>query len=164
MTDVLMLVLTGVNVAIVAYALVIGRLEKAAAQKRLWREQRYRLAEETRRNLKTIAALEKLELNNNAIQNHEVRALIGQLCADETSAADWEFFSFLAKRRPSASTSVIDPAHLLSLARDTARKITAIADRAELAEEADPEASMRTHVKPRVEAVKTRLEELSGAL
>jgi Trm5-related predicted tRNA methylase len=63
MTD----ILTGVNVVIVVYALVIERLEKAAARTQAWRGQRYRLAEETRRNLDTVAALEKGDLNNNAL-------------------------------------------------------------------------------------------------
>jgi hypothetical protein len=70
----------------------------------------------------------------------------------------------LNKRRLPASTSVIEPAHLLPLSRDTAWKITAIANCAELSEEAGDEASARTLVKPRVEALKTRLEELNTAL
>ena len=142
MTETAMLVLTAVNVAIVLYALIIDRLEKAAARAREWRGQFSLRREETRHNLGIIAALEREDLNNNEIQNPAIRTLISQLCCDQSAAVDYEFFTPLKKRRArrrrsgSACLPAIDAARAFSLVRDTARKIAALTDRAEQAEEA----------------------------
>jgi hypothetical protein len=168
MTDAVMLILTAVNVAVVVYTLVIGRIEQAASRAREWRAHFYQFKEEVRGNLDIIKALEKEDLNNNAIDNPAVRALITDLCADKTAAADYEFFTALRKHRARTGKSqhtatVIDPAHTLSLSRDTARKIESLVDRAGRAEESAPNAQ-RTLVAPRVAAIRKRLDELSSAL
>ena len=173
MTETVMLVLTTVltvvNVAIVLYALIIDRLEKAAARKREWRGKFQLLKEETRHNRDIIAALEQEDLNNNAIQNPAIRTLISQLRCDQSAVVDYEFFTLLKKRRArrgqsgSAGLPAFEPAHTLSLVRDTARKIAAVVDRAEQAEEAAPNAQ-KTLLTPRIAAIRTRLDELGAAL
>jgi hypothetical protein len=78
-TETVMPVLTAVNVVIVAYTLVVDRAEKAAARAREWRARFYRFKEEIRANLRVIEAPEREDLNNNAIANPAIRALICQL-------------------------------------------------------------------------------------
>jgi hypothetical protein len=165
-TETVMLVLTAVNVAIVAYTLVVDRAEKAAARAREWRARFYQFKEEIRANLRVIEALEREDLNNNAIANPAIRALICQLRGSQTAAADYDFFAGLKKhlaRKGKHPVSVIDPAQTLSLARDTARKIRSLVERAELAEESAPNAQ-RTLAAPRVAAIRSRLDALSAAL
>jgi hypothetical protein len=157
------LVLAGLSFALALYGVVVKHIAERNRRAAEWQGQFNALKAENRRNLEHIAALEQENLNDKAIEQSPIRRLIAQLETGRCEAAGFDFFRTLCRRRAKAARSALDPFRLFSAAREAAEKIRSVKDRAELAEENAPNAP-QTLLKPRIEAIKTRLEEIGSTL
>ncbi|MDR2211702.1 MAG: hypothetical protein LBO65_09615 [Spirochaetaceae bacterium] len=163
MVEMLTLGFTAVSAAIALYAVVVQRIAERKRREQEWQRQYRDLKDETARNLECLAALGRENLNDNAIRESSVQLLIGQLRTVRLAAVSAGFFLPLQKRRAAKNRPALDPAEIFSAVRDAVRKIDAVKDRAERAEEITPN-SPRTLLSPRIAAIRRRLELVADAL